>query len=283
MFGMAFAYIVWSENMPWVIGSRLDQGLTTDIRGKNKMASSRVGFLRTSLGLAAGLLAVGSLLAASTSDAEAAFKLRLSTAGGASAIIVDQGAGDNANTAVGEGVISFSGDVGNFTLNFTVGSSKPQIGSASLPQMNLISFNATTSGAPDILTIELTDTDFIGPLPSANFNTVVNGTRIPGSLSFAAYLDSTNTEFGTGTEIASFGPLGSGAASAGATTLVTTSAPYSLTMIATVDHLTKGIRDTTTFDANISVPEPKMLTLFGIGLLGIGLLARRRDRREIRN
>lgn len=231
---------------------------------------------------AAALVAAGAAMASMASDADAAFMMRLSAASGPSLTIVDGGAGDLTPGTAGN--ITFVGAIGDFTLNITTGSSKPQIGSATDPQLNLNSVNANNSdngGGFDTLTIEITDTDFTGPVPTANFVSVLNGTRVPGTLSLQTYLDNGNSEFGTATPLADIGPVGpSLIGDVGSTEIdpANTTSPFSLTMVAVVNH--SEVKDQASFDASLAtaVPQPSTLSLFGMGLLGLGGLLMRRRR-----
>ena len=217
-------------------------------------------------------VAIASVVAVSAKPAEA-LVLKLSS-GASTATIVDGGAGD---LAVAEaGVIVFFGAVGAFNIDITTGSSKPQIGSATNPQLGLVSFNANSSGLAT-LKIELTDTDFTAPVPTATFESSVNGALVPGTVSLSTYLDVSNVAFGIATGLATIGPVGPGNNVGGVeTNTAATADPFSLTMVATISHASAA---TTQFDASITtVPIPGAVWLFGTGvlaLLGIGYTRRR--------
>jgi len=191
---------------------------------------------------------------------------------GNSASVTDQGAGD-VNLAVG--AATFVGSVGNFVINVTTGLSKPILGSATLPDIDLSSVDVTST-AGGTLTLEVTDTDFIGNGGLADFVSAIGGTQgAGGSLSYKTFADCSNTAFGTGIALQSQSFSGGGAFS-GSTTSPTAlcSGDYSLTEL--VSLALPGGFNTTSFDANLAVPEPATLALFGAGLLAIPLFSRRK-------
>lgn len=169
------------------------------------------------------------------------------------------------------GIVSWNGTIGTWTVFATVGVTKPAIGSALDPQMDL--FNAEVSGGAGTLTVAVTDTGFLS-VGTLNFNTEIGGTT-DGTLSFSLFADTGNAEFGSAPAdlVTSLGPF-AGAFSASQNDQATMTAPWSMTAAATITHTAAG--QVTSFDARIKVPEPRTLALFGIGLLALGLLSRRR-------
>jgi hypothetical protein len=90
--------------------------------------------------------------------------------------VEDGGANDVSNIA---GAIAFIGTVGTFNLNVTTGVSKPFLGSATWPKMDLNDISVSSNGG-GTLTITFSDSGFEGP---AALSSAVGGeTRRFGSL-----------------------------------------------------------------------------------------------------
>jgi len=222
--------------------------------------------------------AAAALMATSTANAAFIMYLDDASTAGIDRIVQDDtlagvltsiGLTTNGDSDPTTGVVMYSGGFGSFLVNVTTGLSKPLL-SAPGSMFDLNSVNV--SGGTGTLTIGLTDTDFLrGGAGFLNFN--IGGTT-DGTVSAQAYMDATNAEFGTGTLMGSMSASGSAFAYSSAGTVVNTTDPYSLTLIATVTHV--GLGDISSFDAAV-VPEPSILALMSVGLVGLGFAGRRKQ------
>lgn len=219
------------------------------------------------------ILATAGMLAISAMPAVAAPILRF-TSGASSLTITDNGAGDLLGTS---GAITFAGSVGDFGLTVTTGLTKPAIGSAETPEIDLNSVSVTSGGAGNLL-IEFTETGFTGGAGAwTDFLSQIGGTinNDAGSqLFYTVYVDAANTAFGKTTQVFS-GTFGPGAFSDALTALadLTSTGAYSITLVANLTHGGAGV---SSFDGFTTVPEPASVALAGMGLMLIGIARRRR-------
>ena len=128
------------------------------------------------------------LLVTSSLVASANLQLRLSD-GINTVVVADQGPGD-ANSLVG--VVAYTGPVGNvWIITSSAVVSKPVIGSAAAPQIDLQSTVISSDGGT--ISIEVTDTDFTA---NGDFVASLGGTTgLDGLVSFATWVDAGNMPF----------------------------------------------------------------------------------------
>jgi len=194
--------------------------------------------------------------------------LRLTADTGETVTVVDGGAGDLSGAS---GSVVFLGSLGSWSLNVTTGLSKPLIGSADEPMLDLNSVNATSGGA-GTLTIELTDTGFL--TSDAMIGTHIGG-GTGGTVSMRSFQDLGNQAFGQSVSLADLGLFSGLSFSGSAVSELTGGTPYSLTTVVTISH-SGPTSMASSFNATIKVPEPTTLALLGIGLTCIGLSRRRK-------
>jgi len=198
--------------------------------------------------------------------------------GGDDFIIQDNAAGD---TIASPGAISFSVSAFGYSLLVNTAQSKPMVGAAGAPQLDL-TFSATTNGAAGNVFLYASDTNFT--LGSGTFVLNLGGTNSggDGSVQGRAWGGTSNTEFqfSGANLLASIGPLTTASFSGNATgPFAAASNPYSLTMGVTISRQTAG---TSTGDLNLQispVPEPSTWVLMLMGPALIGFVAQRRRRR----
>jgi len=197
--------------------------------------------------------------------------------GGDDVIVQDNAAGD---TIAMSGAISFSTSAFGYTILVNTSQSKPVVGSATLPQLDL-TFAATSSGAAGNVFLYTSDTDF---LTSGAFSFTIGGTNsgVDGNVTGRAWGGTSNTalQFSGANLISALGPFTSTAYSGSATGAFSAVVnPYSLTIGTQISRTAAG---TSTGDLNLQVsaiPEPSTWALMLAGPVLIGFVARRRSRR----
>lgn len=204
-----------------------------------------------------------------------ALSLRVDTGSAPIDVTVNDNGGGDSNGSTG--AIVWTGVVGNFNLNVTTGITFPQMGSPSQPFMDLNSVNQST-GAGGTLVISLSQQGFT-TIPNEAFNASIGGTKgAGGSVTYQTFWDSSNTLFAQTNLLTNSGAITNSPFANARTGLGGGAGPFSLTQVITITH-TAGAR-LTSFDAELSVPEPASVLLLGLALLGLGMWSRRAFRTQ---
>ena len=237
--------------------------------------------LRKPSGLAM-VLAMGVAVTLTLTMISAAHALSVRLSDGTTTVTVDdQGAGD-ANPTLG--AVTFSGPLGDFTVNVTTGTSKPILPQATLQLSSINILVASPSTLPQTLTIELTD---IGFLPSGGFSTRQLVSTISGFLSASGSSATPTQCVGVGTFDCSFATIahgtfpGPGAYTDTRSTLFSSGTPFSITE--TVALAFTGSGTSSLSFASTVVPQPRALLLLGLGLAGLWALPMLRASRRGRD
>ncbi|WP_419585345.1 hypothetical protein [Thiolapillus sp.] len=194
--------------------------------------------------------------------AQAAFMMTVedTTAAGSALTISDNGAGDG--SALTDAIV-FSGAVGNFMLNVNVGAFDTDPN-----RLHLTTFGWTgLSGGT--LEVAITKTGLTNAAALYQYIGALGG-ALNGSVGYKAWVDTTDSAFGTETLLGDVSDNVAGGFSLDAINgqaWIASGVPYSLTLFAT---MTLGAGQMGSLDASLTeVPVPAAVWLFGSGLLGL--------------
>ena len=210
--------------------------------------------------------------------AQAAFMVKV-TSGMSTLTATDNGMGDF-DPDLGE-IVAF-GPVGAWTFTLSGALSKPALGTATLPAMDLVISASKPVGSPAAsITFEATDTDFTATTPLAltgGFNGNSTFLALTGG-TYQTFYDNTNAPFGTGggsSNVQMFSGF-SFVSPPGVLMTVMGGTPFSMTQRLVLDAPAGNIA--VTGDANIfAVPAPGGLVLLAAGLPGLAVAYLRRKK-----
>src|SRR5262245_42911445 len=162
-----------------------------------------------------------------------------------------------------DGFLNFSGAIPGsiWTVNVSTSRSKPNVGSASRPELRLTTTNMNSVGS-GTLTISVSDTDFgptLNPLPVAIRSS--SSDPFTGAVTTKAFIDLANTAFNTVLQI---GPtlIGSGVYTLEGSGIRPSDGQFSLNLVTTVTHT--GV-STSQFDSALStLPEPATMAIWSV-------------------
>ncbi len=186
-------------------------------------------------------------------------------------VFVEDGGINDASSE--NGVLTYIGgsELDGWITSVNTGITYPAAGSPEAPLLHLNSVDVSSSSNGSLI-VALSETGFTGSPGDHIFDFNVGGVLgAGGNLTLEAWMGT--GLFGLDTLLGSFNFADSGSFSNSLYNLTTAADDYSLTIIAYIDHTLFGV---SSFDAEISVPEPGTLALFGLGLLGLGFVKRRR-------
>jgi hypothetical protein len=226
------------------------------------------------------LLAGAVLFVGGATTAEAAFVAAVcddaACDGAGDVFVADNSGSDTVGGAVGVGIINFTAlGVAGWEVTISTSQTKPALGSAAEPVINLSYGLNNLAGAAAPIWLYAGDTGYTG---QGNVHLVVNATTTGQTTTGLALGGDDNlVDLPSGLNLApvliSLGPFAD-VFSASATNGPVGAAPYALT--AGVMIVDTGGLTGTSGDVTVSVPEPATIALFGLGLFGVGVMSRRR-------
>jgi hypothetical protein len=192
---------------------------------------------------------------------------------GANVVTVsDNGIGD-VNSDIG--TVAFSGNIGSFYVPIALGVTKPILGSALSPSIDLVSLQV---GGGSTIQIEFSETDFSTGGQSVDLPSLIGGTT-NGTIRYQTFASLSNSLFATDIMISDSGVLGPGAFAFSDYATIALSGSYSLTSIVTITH--SATITNSSFNATVEIAEPGLISMISLSglLFAAGISARRRQKK----
>ena len=213
-----------------------------------------------------GSVALAALLAAGAANATP-LTLFLDAGGGNTLTIVDGDANDDSPIA-NHIQIQSGTTLGNFVFG-----SNSQLAIQSQTGLLDSNFHLLTPTGGGTLLVQVSKDDYASPIGQTGVTDDFSLTNIGNSIAYASYLSTSNTMFGTEFLIHSntaTNILDDEFVSVG----IDLSGPYALSHFYTISQDAGEVSNFV--HSTVTTPEPESLALFGLGLLGLGVLSRRR-------
>jgi hypothetical protein len=214
-------------------------------------------------------LTVAVIALAAAPNAQAIPTIRLFD--GTTTITVADGSGGDSTAAIG--AVTFNGAIGAWIVNVSTGVTKPLLGSATKPDMDLNSVNVS-GGAGGTLTILFSDDGF-GPTLGNSF-AQIGGTinNAAGStLAYTTFASASNALFALTTPLTSQSFVSGAFSGSTFGSAVPITSPYSLTQKVVIRHAGAGA---SSFNASLTVPDGgTTASMLGFALMGIAGLRRK--------
>ncbi len=158
--------------------------------------------------------------------------------------------------------------IGNFTFASNTATS---LGGHSL-DLSSIEIDSGSTGGTLVITASASQ---LTGAPVSAWLSQFSGNFVSGSanVSFQTYIDYSDTLLGTGTLLSSFTDSSTPFSMASYANAVLPTGPYALTEVLTINATGNS---QLSFDGSVGVPEPSSLLILASGLIGAGLIRRRR-------
>ena len=190
---------------------------------------------------------------------------------GADVLTIPDGSSGDKNSD--PGAVTWTGTFDGFSITFAGGTTKPALGSATSPSMDIGTF--LVSGGSGTLTLRFSDNGF-GPTSGTAHALITGSTTGTQTITFNTYGGSSNTLFDLGQPLTSLGPLSGVISSSASGGNLNLAGPYELT-----EELIVSGEGSSSLDARLSVPDGgTTVALLGLALVGVEGVRRKFGQRK---